>query len=47
MWVMVWSIITLIPFLTWKYFGFVWIILPFSGFILIKLIIGIIRGDYN
>ena len=47
-WIFVWLFLTILPFLTIFYFGFFVIILsPFAGFILIKLIRDVIRGEYD
>ena len=46
-WIVIWGIITILPFFTWHYFGFVWIILPFAGYILIKHIIDYNNGKYD
>lgn len=47
-WMIVWTFITILPIITWFYFGFITLVLiPFSGYILIKLIMDYITGEYD
>ena len=47
-WVIVFGLITISPFFTFYYFdSFIFIISPFSLFIMIKMIKGISNGEYE
>jgi len=46
-WVFVFLLLSILPFLTLGYFGFMWIIFPFSLWISIKTIIEILKGEYD